>query len=44
MVVCGPVGVHEAGPRGLLDYLTVLVSFNEKACEMKYLRNKGTIH
>jgi hypothetical protein len=29
-------GVREAGPRGPLDYLIVLFSSNEKACEIKY--------
>jgi hypothetical protein len=34
MVVRGPLGVREAGPRGPLDDLIVLFSSNEKACEM----------
>jgi hypothetical protein len=43
MVVRGPLGIREAGPRGPLDYLIILFSSNEEACEMKYVRNKGKI-
>jgi hypothetical protein len=41
MVVRRPLGVCEAGPRGLLNYSVVLFSSNEKACEIKKIWNKG---
>jgi hypothetical protein len=43
MVVRGLLEVSEAGPRVPLDYLIILFSSNEKACEMKYVGNKGKI-
>jgi hypothetical protein len=40
MVFRGPLGVHGVGLRGRRDDL-ILFSYNEKAYEMKYIRNKG---